>query len=157
MFNSRQFRMMHIWAVSQSAGTWYRPIVSTHLHLIPSRWNKMEKWPQEQALEWRMKPWTLLSAVPVFGGERYIACITVSFKAADRGTISLREIWYVIVCNSFCRSLLSEQLYLPTSQSQDLLSHLKKRMQLACRNNLRLILSSPHSDLWWRLSEPQCE
>lgn len=38
--------MMHIWAVSQSAGTWYRPIASTHLHLVPLRWNMMEKWPR---------------------------------------------------------------------------------------------------------------
>lgn len=152
--------MMHIWAVSQSAGTWYRPIVSTHLHLVSLRWKQDGKVTtrtrllnEERILELSFRQ------VPGFGGlvQREIARVTVSSKAADRGSFSLREIWSVNVYNSFCRSLLSEQLYLPTSQSQDLLSHLKKRMQLACRNNLRLILSSPHSDLWWCLSEPQHE
>lgn len=57
--------------------------------------------------------------------EREKAHVTVSFKAADRRSFSLREIWSVNVCNSFPQSLLSEQLYPPTSQSQDLLSHLK--------------------------------
>lgn len=81
--------------------------------------------------------------------QQYQRDVTVSFQAADRRSFSLREIWFVNVRNSFGRLLLSEQLHPPTSQSQDLLSHLKKRMQLARRNNLRLILSSPHSHLWW--------
>lgn len=38
--------MMNIWALSQSAETWYWPIVSSHLHLIPFRWNKLKKWPR---------------------------------------------------------------------------------------------------------------
>jgi len=149
--------MMHIWAVSQSAGTQYRPIASTHLRLVPLRWNKMEKWPRGSS-SW-MKNETLNSPFSCTrgAGERGSTCNSVIQSCWQKKLFIKGDLVCVCVCDSFSLSLLSEQLYLATSQSQDLLSHLKKRMQLAWRNNLRLILSSLHSDLWWCLCEPQRE